>query len=175
LAVLATFVRETRIRRGNAGDGGPAANALLGSATGVVIDGAGSIYIADSGNANIRKIGTDGTISTLVGQIVNPEILAVDSTGNLYVPDSGNCLIRKVDQKGNLSIFAGNGKCTTSGDGGLATTLAPWHIVSKEFRENLQWAVVVPGDGEISPAVTKLLDELAARGIAIHDSRLGPW
>ena len=60
---------------------------------------------------------------------------------------------------------------------GAATpqSLDRWHIVSREFRENLQWAVVVPGDGEISPAVTKLLEELAARGIAIHDSRLGPW
>jgi hypothetical protein len=60
---------------------------------------------------------------------------------------------------------------------GAATpqSLARWHIVSREFRENLQWAVVVPGDGEVSPAVTKLLNELAARGIAIHDSRLGPW
>ncbi len=53
--------------------------------------------------------------------------------------------------------------------------LARWHIVSREFRENLKWAVVVPGDGEISPAVTKLLDEMAARGITIHDCRLGPW
>ena len=52
--------------------------------------------------------------------------------------------------------------------------LARWHIVSREFRENLKWAVVVPGDGEISPAVTKLLDEMAARGITIHDCRLGP-
>ena len=50
-----------------------------------------------------------------------------------------------------------------------------WHIVSREFRENLQWAVVVPGDAEISPAVRQLLDELSARGITIHDSRLGPW
>jgi len=50
-----------------------------------------------------------------------------------------------------------------------------WHIVSREFRENLEWAVVVPGDGEISPAVTKLLDELSARGITIRDSRFGPW
>ena len=60
---------------------------------------------------------------------------------------------------------------------GAATphSLARWHIVSREFRENLQWAVVVPGDGEISPAVTKLLDELATRGIPIHDTRLGPW
>ena len=50
-----------------------------------------------------------------------------------------------------------------------------WRIVSKEFRENLEWAVIVPGDAEISPAVTTLLQELSARGIAIHDSRLDPW
>src|SRR5437867_2483314 len=40
---------------------------------------------------------------------------------------------------------------------GAATSppLDRWHIVSQEFRENLEWAVVVPGDGEISPAVTR--------------------
>jgi hypothetical protein len=43
-----------------------------------------------------------------------------------------------------------------------------WHIVSREFRENLEWAVVVPGDGEISQAVTTLLNELSARGVIIH-------
>jgi hypothetical protein len=46
--------------------------------------------------------------------------------------------------------------------------LDQWHIVSKEFRENLEWAVVVPGEGEISQAVMKLLDELSARGVIIH-------
>jgi hypothetical protein len=53
--------------------------------------------------------------------------------------------------------------------------LDQWQIVSREFRENLEWAVVVPGDGETSPAVRKLLDELSARGIKIYDVRLGPW
>jgi len=53
--------------------------------------------------------------------------------------------------------------------------LDPWHIITREFRENLEWAVVVPGDGEISPAVMQLLDELSARGITVHDSRFGPW
>jgi hypothetical protein len=59
-----------------------------------------------------------------------------------------------------------------------ATTPLPldqWQIVSREFRENLEWAVVVPGDDEMSPAVTRLLDELSARGITIHDSSYGPW
>jgi hypothetical protein len=59
-----------------------------------------------------------------------------------------------------------------------ATTPPPlnrWHIISREFRENLEWAVVVPGDAKMSPAVTKLLSELSARGIIIHDSRFGAW
>jgi hypothetical protein len=46
-------------------------------------------------------------------------------------------------------------------------TLDRWRISSKEFRENLTWAVVVPGDSEISPAVAILLDELSARGVAV--------
>ena len=53
--------------------------------------------------------------------------------------------------------------------------LDPWQIISREFRENLEWAVVVPGDRKISLAVMRLLDELSARGITIHDSRFGPW
>jgi hypothetical protein len=48
-------------------------------------------------------------------------------------------------------------------------------IVSREFRENLEWAVVVPGDREISPAVTELLGDSSQRGITIHHSRFGPW
>ncbi|HEY2842027.1 MAG TPA: hypothetical protein VGJ09_00190 [Bryobacteraceae bacterium] len=47
--------------------------------------------------------------------------------------------------------------------------LDAWRIVTREFRENLEWAVIVPGDGDISPAVAKLLDELSARGIVIQD------
>ena len=43
-----------------------------------------------------------------------------------------------------------------------------WTIVTREFRENLEWAVIVPGNSEISPAVAILLAELSARGIAIR-------
>ena len=51
------------------------------------------------------------------------------------------------------------------------TSLQPWTIRTKEFRENLAWAVIVSGDGETTPAVAQLLDELSARGITIHDFR----
>ena len=53
--------------------------------------------------------------------------------------------------------------------------LRAWTISTREFRENLAWAVVVPGEGEVSPAVAKLLDELTARGIAIHNSDSDHW
>jgi hypothetical protein len=49
--------------------------------------------------------------------------------------------------------------------------LDPWRISSREFRENLEWAVMVPGDGEVSPAVADLLSELSARGITIGIAR----
>jgi hypothetical protein len=51
--------------------------------------------------------------------------------------------------------------------------LGQWQIRSKEFRENLEWAVVVPGDRDISPGVAQLLGELSARGMAIRECSTG--
>lgn len=48
-------------------------------------------------------------------------------------------------------------------------SLEGWRISTREFRENLQWAVVVKGEGEVSPAVAQLLRELSERGIAIEN------
>jgi hypothetical protein len=53
--------------------------------------------------------------------------------------------------------------------------LQKWSISTREFRENLEWAVSVPGDGEVSAAVSQLLAELSARGITIYDSSAGTW
>jgi len=58
---------------------------------------------------------------------------------------------------------------------GAATppVLDGWYIVSHALREHLEWALVLPGDGDISPAVATLLDEVRARGIIFRDYRLG--
>ena len=53
--------------------------------------------------------------------------------------------------------------------------LDQWSISSREFREDLAWAVVTPGDDETSQAVAELLGEMSATGIVIHDSRLEFW
>jgi hypothetical protein len=47
-------------------------------------------------------------------------------------------------------------------------SLQGWSIVTRAFREDLAWAVVVPGDGEVAPAVAQLLEEMSARGITIR-------
>jgi hypothetical protein len=48
-------------------------------------------------------------------------------------------------------------------------SLQIWSIVTRAYREDLAWAVLVPGEGEVSPAVAQLLKELSARGIAIRE------
>jgi hypothetical protein len=53
--------------------------------------------------------------------------------------------------------------------------LQAWSISTREFRENLQWAIAVPGDAAMSPAVVQLLGELSGRGIAIHDAAAEVW
>lgn len=54
-----------------------------------------------------------------------------------------------------------------------SSSLGEWEICSKEFRENLEWEVVVPGDREVSPGVSELLAELSARGVIIRRCNTG--
>ena len=53
--------------------------------------------------------------------------------------------------------------------------LTAWSISTREFRDNLQWAIVVPGESDNSAAVVQLLSELDARGIRIHRSEQEDW
>ena len=57
----------------------------------------------------------------------------------------------------------------------VASLFEKWEIRNKEFRENLEWAVVVPADTEISRGVSQLLGELAARGVVIRACADGCW
>jgi sugar lactone lactonase YvrE len=119
------------------GDGGPATGAGLGFPNAVVADAAGNLYIADSGNARIRKVALNGTIATFAGNgnhgyggdggpatsaVLNfPTGLAIDAAGNIYIADSANARIREVTLNGNITTVAGNGNYGFSGDSGPAT------------------------------------------------------
>ena len=122
-------------RAGYEGDGGPAADARLNMPSGVVVDRAGQIYIADSGNHRIRRIGVDGNIVTIAGsglgfagdggaafdaRFAYPLGLCLDENGNLYIADSGNHRVRRIDAQGIVTTVAGSGAAEYGGDGGPA-------------------------------------------------------
>ena len=120
---------------GYSGDNGPAAAAQLNDPLAVAVDGAGSLYIADSLNNCIRKV-TNGVITTIAGngnpgnsgdngsaraaQLANPSGVAVDGMGNLYIADEHNNRVRKVTD-GVITTVVGNGIPGYSGDNGPAT------------------------------------------------------
>jgi sugar lactone lactonase YvrE len=102
---------------GFSGDGGPATNAQLYQPTGVAVDSAGNVYIADTGNNRIREV-SNGVITTLVDS--NAAGIVVDSSGNLYLADTQGSRIREVSA-GAITTIAGSGTFGFSGDGGSAT------------------------------------------------------
>jgi uncharacterized protein (TIGR03437 family) len=108
---------------GFSGDGGPATSAAIWAPSGVAVDSAGNLYIADLTNGRIRKVDAGGTIRTVPGgdNLFLPAGIAVDSAGNIYVAEVGNNRIRKLTTAGVISTVAGNGVKGFSGDGGPAT------------------------------------------------------
>jgi uncharacterized protein YjiK len=75
--------------------------------TGLAVDSANNVYVADAYNAMIRKIASDGTVSTLAASLGEPTSVAVDSAGNVYVADTTNHTIRKVTAGGIVTTLVG--------------------------------------------------------------------
>jgi hypothetical protein len=123
---------------GGTGDGGPATAARLTSPTGLAINAADELLIADYGNHRIRKVSTSGTISTVAGNGTSgfsgdggaatlarldlPADIAIDASGNVFVAEDGNHRVRKVTTGGTISTVAGTGAASSTGDGGNATS-----------------------------------------------------
>jgi hypothetical protein len=135
---------------GYSGDGGAATNAELNGPSGVAVDASGNLFIADLYNERIRKVGTNGIITTVAGNgtqgysgdggaAINAELslpsgVAVDATGNLFIADWGNNVIREVGTDGIINTVAGNGYRNFftgdggyAGDGGAATNAELWN------------------------------------------------
>ena len=120
---------------GFSGDGGLATNASLFAPTGLGVDTRGNLYIVDTGNQRIRRVGPDRIVTTVAGNGVRgfsgdggvatgaslslgdvqllgiagyPTSVAVDGAGNLYIPDTDNGRVRKVAPSGVItSVVAG--------------------------------------------------------------------
>jgi len=118
------------------GDGGPAHLARLDSPYGLAVDAAGNLYIADYGNARVRRVAPDGTIRTVAGggaseasasgdsatavRLVGPRNLALDAAGNLYISDFRDHRIYRLSPDGRIEWIAGTGTPGMAGNGGPA-------------------------------------------------------
>ena len=128
--------------QGSSGDGGPAKGATLSSPVGLAVDAAGNLYICDSAANRIRRVGTDGMITTFAGTgksggtgdggpataatLATPSAIAIDTHGDLLIADTLNNVVRAVTPDGIIHTIAGTGKRGSSGNGGNALRAAMW-------------------------------------------------
>ncbi len=175
---------------GYGGDGGPATNAELQSPVGVAVDSAGNLYIADQGNNVIRKVATNGTITTVAGnnaegysgdngQAINatlyaPAGVALDNAGNLYIADAGNNRIRLVNTAGTITTFAGNGTPGYGGDNGPATsaTLNKPSAVVEDAKNNLY--ILDTGNNVVREVTTGTITTIVGTGTPGYAGDGGP-
>ena len=137
--------------KGFSGDGGLATSAQLDEPFGIEVDPAGNLYISDTKNNRIRKVDTNGIITTYVG-----DGSAVDKgdggpatsaslfrplrtrwhNGELYVSDNLHAKIKKVDAAGIITTVVGTGTEGYSGDDGLAINARIRKPVGLDFDAN---------------------------------------
>ncbi|MGA9623779.1 MAG: hypothetical protein WBL65_11585 [Bryobacteraceae bacterium] len=128
---ITTFAGSNALGAGGTGDHGLATSAQLSEPTGLALDAAGNLYIADTGNSRIRMVAASNsyitTLSTGSAVLSSPKGVAVDAAGRVYIADTNNCRVLKVTPSGSITIpttvtGSDSGACGYSGDGGPAAS-----------------------------------------------------
>ena len=173
-------------RPGYSGDGGEAIHARLDDPSGLAVNAAGDLFIADTVNNVIREVTPNGKISTIAGNpdggrdrgrggplgggfagdggqaadalLQHPQGLSLDAKGDLFIADTGNSVIREITTSGIIKTVAGEaGKFSDSGNGGQAT--------SATLSAPTDVAVDAAGDLYIADTGNNALREVSAAGL----------
>ncbi len=118
------------------GDNGPAIDAGLNNPTSLALDTSGNLYICDQFNMRVRKVDTNGIITTVAGNgtqgysgdgglAINAELkypggMVADTSGNIFFSDDANFRVRVITPNGIINTVAGDGQVGFAGDGGPA-------------------------------------------------------
>ena len=149
---------------------GPATTALFSDPAAVVADAAGDLFIADSQNHVIRRITTNGLVSTFAGQagtpgsndgngsqaqFDTPSGIGIAPNGDVYVSDTGNHVIRRITRAGSVATIAG-----TPGQSGFTDAVG----TAARFNSPLGLAVAVDGTIFVADAGNHLIRAITSNG-----------
>ena len=180
---------------GETGDGGPATSASISSPYAVALDNSGNLFIADYTGLVVRRVdAVTGIISTIAGMpngpcayggdngpainanFCRPQGLAVDKNGNIFIADIYNNRVRRVDSTtGIITTVAGDGTCTSGGDGGLATSASVCNAtgVALDLAGNMY---ITEGASRVRrvDAVSGIITTVAGNGVSGFSGDNGP-
>jgi DNA-binding beta-propeller fold protein YncE len=175
--------------KGFAGDGGPAAKAVLNGPFDLAFDTVGNLYFADTFNHRIRRVaGRSGVITTIAGNgsagysgdggpatqasMNEPYGVVIDRAGNVYAADRKNACVRRIDAaSGIITTFAGTGAAGYSGDGGPAAKaglVEPNGLAFDPAGRRLYIADVADHRVRLVGMASGLITTLAGTGAAEH-------
>ena len=173
------------------GDGGAAVNAELHSPEDVAVDSSGNVYIADTANAFIRKIGTNGVINSIAGNgtvgysgdgglatsagLIQPFAVCVDSKGNVYITEPPDGRIREITaSNGIINTIVGNGVLGFSGDGGSATKAMINQASGIALDASANLYIADTGNNRIRTVVNGTINTIGGNGVFAYSGDGGP-
>lgn len=180
---------------GFAGDGGPAARALLNGPFDVAFDAAGNLYFSDTFNHRIRRVdASSGIISTCAGngeagysgdggpatnaRLNQPYGIVLDRAGNICIADRLNHCVRRVDaETGIITSLAGDGSSGFGGDGGPAARarmVEPNGLALDPAERRLFIADVADNRVRVVDLAAGTIATFAGTGEAAHSGDGGP-